>query len=912
MHGFRAIDVTSCVNMATDMPPFHPDTTRFRAIDGIERGMRATGIIRDQLWIQFSVPRFLPKILLKAPNENRITQEDLSHFRRICEDEIQTAFSCLQIDRLASINQPENIELRSYAYIDCIFLNFKDIPRHYASNFYRIFADIVSKESNIRHIGLQKPGIGHLKSIWDLFENHRANRVSILKPKIVQGPFGYPLGIYKGYDYEVRFFCMNRGIPYQASGVCEMQQIKGWTPQILNLHRDFRKHARKLEVPEATFMCALVILLGNTAVLHTEYTGGEGIDIDSTVFKDLMRILEPEAMRINPDLQLLAGKFESQLKSPVVPKDALAIRPLKAGSSVAWRKIFPRRDQLGSSNSIRAAESNTGTHYAGSSQGPSTPTGVPGSVASQTDYNRKTPPNTGTRPDIPQRSAKPTFRVLNKKLPSRPEEAKESQEVTESTAKVEEVGEKQGSLKPTAEPEKVKEDRETSKSTAELGRIKENQEKLGPTAEGNDSSRLDTSPSPAAKTPAVASAEHWQALSRKPGAAKALSCDHEKEMKEKLTAQEGGEAAFQKSSRLVFKKIPRTRLDLDNFPQLYERGGSVRRRKLREAAMQKEIESKGSSLTEGRLPDQNFEPLRSKSAPSSYEIVPSRPTSPPIEKITGSGETQPCIDTPISPQLQSLQGEEEVVGMQTHNTALPIGGETGDEQSRPGSIPDKEEISPISEYGLPDSEREMTEIQSQDAIPTLPPLPPPPPDVKEELEAHSGNSLPTEEWTEEMQCQNASPPNEEEPGGSQALINTPSNEREWAETSGYNPSPPNLQLLDPMPPGEQDPLPSPNNEAADPAIQHRECCQRLHCKSVDLEQDFEEFGVGGDLSKDSHSEENWSEDTDTTTEAERRWRRLERDYSVGIWGPHYPGRRSCGSLPPPEKSPEENVFDIEL
>ncbi|KAF3115721.1 hypothetical protein TWF706_005829 [Orbilia oligospora] len=906
----RAIDVTSCINMATNMPPFRPDTTRLRAIDGIERGMRATGITRDQLWIQFSVPRFLPKSLRKAPDENTNTREDLNLFRRICEDEIQTALSCLQINRLAGINQPENMDLQSYAYIDCIFLNLKDIPRHNATDFYRIFAGIVSKENNIRHVGLLKPGIGDLKSIWELFQNHQTNGVSTLKPTIVQGAFGHPPGIYKGYDYKVRFFCMNRGIPYQASGACEMQQIKGWTPRILNLHRDFRKYARNLEVPEATLMCALVILLGNTAVLHTEYTGGEGIDIDSTVFKDLMRILEPETMRINPDLQLLAGKFESQLKAPVVPKDALAIRPPKAGSSVAWGKIFPREDRLGSSNSIYAADSNTGTHYASSSQGPSTPTGFPGSAASQTDYNRKTPPNTGTRLDIPQRSVSPIFRALNKKLPSKPEGAEESQEVLESTAKVEEVGEKQGSLEPTAEPEKVKEDRETSKSTAERGKIKENQGELGPTAEGNDNSRLDTSPSPAGKIPAVTSAEHWQALSRKPEAAEALTCDQEKEMKEKITSQEGGEAAFQKSSRLVFKKIPRTRLDLDNFPQLYERGGSVRRRKLREAAMQKEIESRGSSLTEGRLPDQTFEPLRSKSTHSSYEIVPSRPTSPPIEKITG--KTQPCIDTPISPQLQSLQGEEEVLGMQTHNTAPPIGGETGDEQSRPGSIPDKEEISPISEYGLPDSEREMTEIQSQDAIPTLPPLPPPPPDVKEGLEAQSGNSLLTEEWTEEMQYQNASPPTEEESGGSQALINTPPNEREWVETPGYNSSPPNLQLPDPMPPGEQDPLSSPNNEAVNPAIQHRECCQHLHCKSVDLEQDFEEFGVGRDISKDSHSEENWSEDTDVTTEAERRWRRLERDYSVGIWGPHYPGRRSCGSLPPPEKSPAGNVFDIEL
>ncbi|KAF3242589.1 hypothetical protein TWF192_008593 [Orbilia oligospora] len=852
--------------MATNMLSFRPDTTYLRAIDGIERGMRATGITRDQLWIQFSVPRFLklPKIPQKAPHERRITQEDLSHFRRICEDEIQTAFSCLQINRLAGINQPENIDLRS-----------------------------------------------DLKSIWDLFENHQTNGVSILKPKIVQGPFGYPPGRYKGYDYKVRFFCMNRGIPYQASGACEMQQLKGWTPQILNLHRDFRKHARKLEVPEATLMYALVILLGNTAVLHTEYTGGEGIDIDSTVFEDLMRILEPETMRINPDLQLLAGKFESQLKAPETPEDVLAIRPPKASSSVAWRKIFPRRDQLDSSSSIHAAGSNTGTHYAGSSQGPSTPIGVPGSAASQTDYNRKTPLNKGTRPNLTQRSVSPIFRALSKQ-PSRSEGAEESQEVPESTAEGEEVRERQGTSKPTPEFEKGKENRETSKPTAELRRIKENQEKLGPTAEENDSSRLDTSPSSAGKTPAVTSVEYWQALSCKFGGAEALPCDQEKEMKEKISAQEEEEAAFQKSSRLVFKKIPRTRLDLDNFPQLYERGGSVRRRKLREAAMQKEIESKGSSLTKGRLPDQTFEPLRSEPAPSSFEIVPSRPTIPPVEKMTG--ETQPCIDTPISPQLQSLQEEEEVVGTQTHiyNTAPPIGGKTEDEQSRPGSIPDKEEISPISEYGLPDSEREMTEIQSQDAIPTSPPPPSPPPDEKEELEAHSGNSPLTEEWTEEMQCQNASPPNEEESGGNQALINTPSNEREWAETLGYNPSPPNLQLPDPMPPGEQDSLLSPNNEAANPAIQHRECFQHLHYKSDDLEQDFEEFGVGEDINKDSYSEENWSEDADVTTEAERRWRCLERDYSVGIWGPHYPGRRSCGSLPPPEKSPSENVFDIEL
>ncbi|KAK6514995.1 hypothetical protein TWF506_007350 [Arthrobotrys conoides] len=922
VHGFRAVDITNCAGTAAFMPGYREVS---RAIDGIERAMRATGITRDQLWIQLSLPSFgltdkLPTV--EASDPALAKEIDLSPFRHAYQERLKTFMSKLHLNRLAGINQPEGIDIKSHTYIDCLFINLKAIPDHHLSRVYRIIAEIFSGHSQIRHIGLLCPRKTQLEIIWGLFQGSETDdKVSMARPTVVRSGFVKdpifdpdPDVPRQGYDYEVRTFCQKWKIPYQAMGLYSFEGVENWKPLIRNLRGDFRKCARELEVPEVTLMYTLFILLKNTAVLHHEDPAHENIDVDSAVLKDVTRLLRPKTIQSNPSFRLLARRFRARLEAPF-PEDLSGAkrRPTGAHSEV-WRRIFPN-GKYGNASSTPASSSQI------------LPLNLPGAIESaesQTDNNRATSGNIEDKPQpVPQRSLSPLFKALG---------------IT--PAESEKIREREGIPEPTETEDNDISPSQTQKSSSIEG-----------------------------ETPAVTPAQYWGALA---GKIKAI---------EAVTA---AEAAAKATARLKRKKKKVTRR-LSHHRQAKTKGKQQNLQLSSEPEYEDtEIEEEPEVVYQKptRLV---FKKITRKSLSSTFS---SRPASPPSEKGTADAQShiatplspqlQSSQDEKEAVEVKCHEApppnENETEDMQGQTASVPYGQETAETRSQLSSSSsssgermvgiqryitspphekqsigkqDQTTLAPVSQYLPPDSGKEATDLekQSQDAVTPSSLLQPLPPDENEAVDPQSHNSPPLrDKWTEEMQSQNASPPNKEESGPTQNPPLSPLNEIGTAEKQSHNVSLPITQAPNLMPLGEQGALSSSNTETVSPIMQpimqHQESVglgenfeddgNGRGFEDYDYEEDlegdgngadFEDYGNGADFEDDTNGEVSkgdndgegsHSEDTESTDEDERRWRHLERDYSVGVFHPRYPGRRSRGSLPPPKKSREKDAFDIEL
>ncbi|KAK6355859.1 hypothetical protein TWF718_000239 [Orbilia javanica] len=312
MRGYRGLNVKvnkECFRTPLDAGVPQQCSEKRSLVDGIELAMKATGITRGQLWVETEVSEFFYPVTATPE------LDDLDILQKEVESAIEKTLSFLHLNQLAGVNQLEGTDIKRHEYIDCVFINLATIKDDIRlANIYRAFSAIIATSGRVRHLGVMHASLKQLKIIWELSAGPlRIDRL-VVKPSVVR----FNLSALSTRDKDQPLiFCQELGIPFQVVPVKPLELRQYWGYSTIDLHNDFRKCARKLEVHGFTLVYALILWFGPaTTVVHKDNEH----HYDDTVLEDVARIRNPKTMLKNPEYESLATRLVERLQQPPFEK----------------------------------------------------------------------------------------------------------------------------------------------------------------------------------------------------------------------------------------------------------------------------------------------------------------------------------------------------------------------------------------------------------------------------------------------------------------------------------------------------------------------------------------------------------------------------------------------------------------
>ncbi|EPS36210.1 hypothetical protein H072_10326 [Dactylellina haptotyla CBS 200.50] len=261
-YGLHAEDASQCVELAI--------RNGFRAIDssndrdeydepavgdGLEAGVAATMIKREQILVQ-------TRVHINRPYETVANQ--IHH-------QVFTSIRNLRLIQLSQMNRTSFCP-SAEPYIDCVILSYSpDIPADIFVSAYICLAEYVP--TTIKYLGLANIPAEILSLIWNESENSvisGSRGMGVPRPSIVLNDFTPS----NGWDEEVRRFCVQKQVVYQAMGT---------------LNAQYGPDSTRLENCEVVKHVARNVSIENTQALYMLLLGTGCVVLDRVVKPGIMR-----------------------------------------------------------------------------------------------------------------------------------------------------------------------------------------------------------------------------------------------------------------------------------------------------------------------------------------------------------------------------------------------------------------------------------------------------------------------------------------------------------------------------------------------------------------------------------------------------------------------------------------------